>query len=124
MVKTAILRLWQSRRFFYWPLAFAFLLISYLVFSQPTYAQPVPHTDKIGHWGSFMVLAFLTYKALGLPRWLDFLLLCSYGALIEVVQSFIPYRSGALDDLVADIAGILTFYLAHYLYVKFTRGRD
>ena len=124
MVKTAILRLWQSRRFFYWPLAFAFLLISYLVFSQPNYSQPLPHTDKIGHWASFMLLAFLTYKALGLRRWVDFLLLCSYGILIEVVQSFIPYRSGSLDDVVADIAGILTFYLVHYLYLKVTRGRD
>lgn len=124
MVKTLISRLWQNRRFFFFSLTGAVVLISYLVFSQPNYIQPIAHTDKVGHWLSFLLLAFLTHKSLMWPKWLDFIFLASYGILIEVIQSFIPYRSGTLDDVAADIAGILTFYLILFVYKKIVYGSN
>ncbi len=94
------------------------MIISYLVFSRPSYNQSIPHVDKIGHFGSFFLLAALTHLAFK-PKWFYLLagLVC-YAGLIEVVQSYIPYRSASWGDLAADIFGIIGFYLLLLGYRK------
>jgi VanZ family protein len=89
----------------------AVLLVSYLVFSKPSYPQNIPNLDKVGHIGSFFMLAWLAYQAYR-PRWYWIVLeLAFYGMLIEVVQSFLPYRSADVKDFMADMAGVALFYL-------------
>lgn len=100
-------------------LAVAFIVISYLVFSRPTYSQNIPNLDKIGHFGSFFCLSYLTYLAFR-PRWYWLaLVLASYAVLIELVQSRLPYRSASLGDILADFTGIILFYFSLWAYRKY-----
>ncbi|MDF0533826.1 VanZ family protein [Shewanella sp. A32] len=89
----------------------AVLLINYLVFSKPSYPQNIPNIDKVGHVGSFFLLAWLAYLAYR-PRWYWIVLeLACYGFIIEAVQYFLPYRSCDVKDFMADMAGVALFYL-------------
>ena len=94
------------------------LIISYLVFSRPGYNQSIPHIDKIGHFGSFFLLAALTHLAFRPKCWYLFFGLIGYAGIIEVVQSYLPYRSASWADLLADILGVLGFYLLLLGYRK------
>nr|WP_239480546.1 VanZ family protein [Parashewanella hymeniacidonis] len=94
------------------------LIISYLVFSRPGYNQSFPHIDKIGHMGSFFLLSALTHLAFK-PKWWRLMSgLIAYAGLIEVVQSYLPYRSASWADFGADILGIVCFYLLLLGYRK------
>ncbi len=74
---------------------------------------PLPPTtgagDKTEHLLAFALLGLLA--RLGWPElsygkvWLPFLAL--YGAAIEGVQYFLPYRSADVFDFLADLAGLL-----------------
>ncbi|BDA59358.1 VanZ family protein [Shewanella xiamenensis] len=100
-------------------LAVAFVVISYLVFSRPTYSQSIPHIDKVGHLGSFFCLSYLTYLAFR-PKWYWLsLVLATYAMLIEIVQSRLPYRSASIGDVLADFAGIALFYFCLWAYRKY-----
>ena len=94
------------------------LIISYLVFSRPGYNQSIPHIDKIGHFGSFFILSALSHLAFR-PRWyVLFFGLIAYAGMIEIVQSYLPYRSASWADFAADILGIIGFYLLLLGYQK------
>ncbi len=87
------------------------LIISYLVFSRPGYNQSIAHIDKVGHFSGFFILSALSHLAFR-PRWyLLFFGLIAYAGIIEIVQSYLPYRSASWADLAADILGISGFYL-------------
>ncbi|WP_037444972.1 VanZ family protein [Shewanella mangrovi] len=93
----------------------AVIVVSYLVFSKPSYPQNIPGMDKVGHVGSFFGLTLLAYFAFR-PRWyLVFIATACYGALIEVVQSYLPYRSADYHDFIADMCGVVLFYLLLFL---------
>ncbi|WP_133407903.1 VanZ family protein [Parashewanella tropica] len=100
-------------------LAIVFIVISYLVFSRPSYSQSsFEHIDKVGHFGSFFALAWLAYGSFK-PKWYWLTsALAAYAVLIEVIQGFIPYRSASFADFVADLAGVAAFYLALVAYHK------
>ncbi|MGB0893627.1 MAG: VanZ family protein [Parashewanella sp.] len=99
------------------------IVVSYLVFSKPTYSQGIPHIDKIGHLGSFFALSLLAHLAFK-PKWIYLLLgLCLYAGLIEVVQSYLPYRSASWADFAADILGIVIFYIGLYIKRTFITDR-
>ena len=69
--------------------------------------------DKLEHLSAFLVLAFLTDFAFPASPWNRqkfFLLLC-YGLLLEIVQSFMPFREFSLWDLTADALGLLSYPL-------------
>jgi VanZ family protein len=101
--------------FFKLALAAAVIVISYLVFSKPTYSQSFAHMDKVGHFGSFFSLAMLTHLAFR-PRWFTMVgILACYAILIEVVQSHLPYRSASMGDVAADLAGVAAFFLISWL---------
>ncbi|EGT3628078.1 MAG: VanZ family protein [Gammaproteobacteria bacterium] len=103
-------------------LAVAFVVISYLVFSRPTYSQSIPNIDKVGHLGSFFCLSYLSYLAFR-PKWYWLsLTLASYAILIELVQSRLPYRSASVADVIADFAGIALFYFCNWAYGKYFRA--
>ncbi|MFT5788411.1 MAG: VanZ family protein [Shewanella sp.] len=104
-------------------LAITLMLVSYLVFSKPSYnINAIAHFDKIGHIGSFFVLSYLTYFAFK-PRWyLLALVLVFYAVFIEMVQSQLSYRSASFADIVADMIGILLFYITQWLYSKYFKA--
>ncbi len=92
------------------------IVISYLIFSRPSYSQSIPHVDKIGHFGSFFVLAWLTHQAFK-PKLSHLTVgLTLYAGLIEIVQSYLPYRSASWGDVLADLLGIAFFYLTLFCY--------
>ena len=88
--------------------------------------------DKLLHFGAFLVLALLTYRALrhqtrfpGLarsPLLYTIVLVAAYGALDEIHQSLVPGRRPDLADFFADTLGaVFAVFLAH-LWMKFRRG--
>ena len=67
-----------------------------------------PHADKLFHfgaWGALSALAFLVYAGrynrLAIPS-----ALLVISAAIEVIQTFIPGRTGSYEDLAANAFGI------------------
>lgn len=88
--------------------------------------------DKLIHFGVFLVLALLTYRALRhqtrfpelarSPLLYTIALVAAYGALDEFHQSFIPGRRPDLADFFADtLGGVFAVFLTH-LWMKFRRG--
>ncbi len=81
------------------------LVVAFLSF------YPVPETptsDKLNHFIAFFIYPILfrfSYKK-GYLDTIFFSLL--FGIFIEAVQYFLPYRSGEIPDLVADLFGILS----------------
>lgn len=102
-------------------LVICFILISYLVFSQPNYNPYwIPYFDKLAHFGSFFLLAYLAYFAFKPNYYTLVTILGLYAIAIEVVQSLLPYRSASFGDLIADFIGMLCFYLSHLAYCQYT----
>ena len=115
----------SKTNFFKLTLLLAFIVMSYLVFSQPTYSQnTIPYFDKIGHAGSFFILTCLTYLAFR-PHWLVIVsLMAAYGILIEVIQYFIPYRGAEVADVIADLTGVALFYCLNFIYRKTLKKQE
>ncbi|MGL4474643.1 MAG: VanZ family protein [Shewanella sp.] len=109
-----------KRIIFKFALLLAVLVISYLVFSRPNYSPSVPHLDKIGHLSGFFCLSLLTYLAFK-PKWpILLMIMAGYALLIEIVQSYLPYRSAEFGDWIADMSGVVLFYLSLWLYQLFS----
>jgi len=90
-----------------------FLILAMLVVSvlpMPRGIGAVPMGDKIGHALAFcgLVLFYAQLYPLRRDRWRCVLGAIAFGALIEVVQSFVPYRSAEFLDLVADAVGAVS----------------
>ena len=63
-------------------------------------------SDKLNHFLAFLVLAIALRGAFPTLRAIGAAGLCvAYGALIEIVQAFLTYRSAEWGDLAADTAG-------------------
>ena len=69
--------------------------------------MPSTGWDKSNHALAFATLAFLAHKVWPQRAWLVLPSLLAYGALIEVLQSFTPDRSGEWSDLWSDGLGLL-----------------
>ena len=50
------------------------------------------------------------YRCFSFSRLWQIVILVSYGIAVECVQYYIPYRSGGLDDVLADALGVVLFY--------------
>ena len=75
--------------------------------------------DKLMHATAFFGFAILLDMASSRDFWrFQFPLLLAYGALIEVLQSFFPWRTFSLLDLLADAAGLLLYWLMFRLWLK------
>ena len=82
-------------------------IILVLALLPTTSGLPDTGWDKINHVLAFSVLTILGCRAY--PNRIAAVLLGAilYGGLIEVLQSFTPYRSAEWSDLVADAVGVL-----------------
>lgn len=100
---------WASHR---WPLIWRFTqrLLSAVVIvlslvPAPEAAAPLFAFDKLIHASVYSLLTFVSYQAL--RRMLPALAYSfGLGALIEAIQSVLPYRSGEWLDLLANLLGV------------------
>lgn len=81
-----------------------------------TIAGGLAHLDKLAHFIIFAVLSGLLWKGFKLSLVPAVLLLSSYGAAIELAQHYFTRRNGDWFDLLADIAGIVSFYICRALW--------
>ena len=84
--------------------------------------------DKLIHMVVFFVFGFLMDMASSRhPFWLwKGLPLLAYGAGIEMLQYFTPFRSFSMLDLLADFSGILLYFMVRQLlfYIDDRRRSD
>ncbi|WP_333607784.1 VanZ family protein [Arsukibacterium sp.] len=109
----------MSQRFYRWLclLFFAIATFSFLAeISGHRIGLNISHLDKLAHFGIFAVLAWLTWKGFRPPFYWAVAILSLYGGLIELAQHYFTRRQGDVWDWLADIAGVLAFYLARKLW--------
>ena len=78
--------------------------------------------DKVGHFIMYFVLGALISKVYPRNRRVLFLGVI-YGALMEVFQYFIPYRSFELMDMLANASGIMIILALSHLQKPAQLGR-
>ncbi len=81
----------------------AIIILSFLP-SNPTVAG----SDKLTHYFAYLVWAVFYRYAFNAGYWNIFFSSILLGGFVEIVQYFLPYRSGEYGDLVADIFGSLS----------------
>ena len=80
---------------------------------------PIPHFDKILHFGAFALLSLLIAFSTPRRKFLWIVVLPGfYGLAIEVFQALTNYRKGEFSDLSADLIGCLLVYICYILYRK------
>jgi len=91
---------------------------------------PIPHFDKIVHFGMFFIMGIFLFAELSIQTNLKrititgiiTLLIALYGGLIEYLQqNYFIHRSGDYWDLTADILGGL-FAIIMYPWLKKQKG--
>lgn len=96
------------------------VVVSYLALTPTPLEGSESGLDKVAHLMAFSALAFVGYLGFPASRGMRIALLfglLAYGALIEVLQLFVPGRSSEWGDLLADVLGIaLGAGLAAFLY--------
>ena len=66
-----------------------------------------PFNDKLLHIIAFLYLAIISILSkFEIDKIYLFILLISYGLLIEIAQTFLPYRYFEINDLLADLIGV------------------
>jgi VanZ family protein len=85
----------------------------------PSSGMGVKHLDKVQHALAFFSLAALLDMA-SLRRFWQWKvpLLLGYGAMIEVLQAFLPWRSFSVADWFADALGIGIYWLVWWWLLK------
>lgn len=80
------------------------------------------YADKINHFMAFFTLSLLLNRSSSKydARIRNVTALLLFGIFIEIVQSFLPYREASINDVLADLGGILCFQaaLSSYRYLK------
>jgi VanZ family protein len=74
----------------------------------------VPGSDKLWHWGGYLLLALPIPFLVGARArvWAAGAALVAYGVALEFAQEFVPGRSFELADMVANSAGVLSGTIA------------
>lgn len=90
---------------------YAALVFVVSVIPVATPGPPGAHLDKVAHLCEYLLLAWLLVHAVrssegaARPLWWAWIWATGYGALIELVQAFIPWRSAELGDAIANALG-------------------
>jgi len=81
--------------------------------------------DKINHVAAFFVLAFFMDFSFPHRRFWTAkgMSLLGYGLLVEIIQSFLPYRFFSMLDLAADAVGIALYCACSPVIVRCSRLR-
>jgi len=100
-------------------LAVAVTAISWLATTQRTLPELAGFSDKFNHVIAFVALGLLVDRSFpragfGLAKVASLL---AYGAGIEAVQYFLPWREASLPDILADAAGIALYAATRPLFL-------
>lgn len=109
------------------PIAYCGLI--FWLSDQPTLPS-TPGGDKVAHFGAYLVMGFLFVRAVGgATRWPTRVMYfvaavgaALYGLSDEFHQSFVPGRTAAIDDAIADAIGAFTG--AAWIFVRARSRRD
>jgi VanZ family protein len=104
------LRRWLDRlpwRTLFWLALGAITLLALIPWGEEI-PRPFRWSDKLNHFAAFVVLANLMLEAYRPGAWRTVTLLTLYGALIEGIQSFMPWRSAEWGDLGVDLLAAST----------------
>ncbi len=83
---------------------------------RPTeFLSQVTHLDKVVHFGLFFCLAWSMDWSFRPKLWVSLLILCAYGLLIEIIQSYIPGLVPDLYDWLADASGAMSYFLFSFV---------
>ena len=96
---------------------FALAVLAILALVPDLFPLPTPYADKMLHvliCTLILIWAFFTFKSRKSIA-IVCALLATGGIGLECVQSFIPGREVSLDDMAANLAGILSGLLIGYL---------
>ncbi|KID57984.1 hypothetical protein JF50_04385 [Pseudoalteromonas luteoviolacea] len=109
----------------YRTLLLLFLIVITYLFAKEvkSHGIRIEHLDKVVHFGVFFALAFFSHHAFRFKIWFHMVLLISYGAAVEWMQSTIPYRQASLGDFIADVAGAISYFIAIWFYQRFKQRR-
>ena len=108
----------SGRKGFYKILFFIFTLIIVFIFA----VVPNDHidlgyqnSDKIKHISAFFTLSFLLNRASSdiAQRFRNMTALLLFGIFIEFVQYYLPARTTSIEDVFADVTGILLFQVLY-----------
>ena len=103
-----------SASYYRWLFFIALVVSGYLFFQQGEHSGiNFPHLDKIAHFIVFAGLTLLVDLAFRLPLLICFVLLTGYGISVELVQGYLPQRDASIADIIADMAGIVSYLLLH-----------
>ena len=110
----------KSKRWWWISLAYAAAILFVSVIPVPEGPKGIP-VDKWVHVCEYLLLAWLLWQASYLSGFsflktaaVSILLPAVYGALIECIQYFIPYRSADVMDALANSIGALIGYAAAF----------
>ncbi|WP_457621640.1 VanZ family protein [Persephonella sp.] len=102
---------------------FTYLAVIFIVSVYPV--KELPGDDKLMHFLTYFLLAVVIKFSLKTGYWCSFFYGSFYGLFIEIVQYFLPYRSGEYGDFVADIFGVMsglfTYFLFEFMYLELRR---
>lgn len=100
------------KKLYFAKIAFFICLISieYLATTSRHFEVVELSYDKLNHIFAFAVL-FVLLSAFKLSFTCKVVILFLFGLQIEIVQSFLPFRSFSFYDILADIIGIFTGFL-------------
>ncbi len=108
-------RVWVFRLGFY----VALIAGCVLAFGPAQQGIQAQWNDKVQHGVGFFVMALLAYQAHPQVRSAVIIAgLSLFGLAIECVQAYLPHRQFSLLDWVADIVGILLYWLLANLMVR------
>jgi len=101
-------------------LCFALATIAFLAeLNGQRIAGGIAHLDKAVHFAIFALLSALLWKGFRLSLVSALIILGSYGGGIELAQHNFTRRHGDWLDFLADVDGVVCFYLARALWHKF-----
>ena len=103
----SLIRLWKS-------VGVLFILAAFILSLGPDVVTPsgIPHIDKVIHASSYAGLTF--WFLLVYPRRLYWRIAVGFvvmGAMIEVLQYFVPYHKAEVNDAIANTIGVTTGWL-------------
>ncbi len=103
-------------------IVFAIAILYLAVTPLPEPPVDVPMSDKIAHFGAFLLLGVLSALPIrrgGKTFFWAFVLPVAYGILIELIQSRVPNRNAEFMDFVADALGAFASYIAIVIFLKY-----
>lgn len=92
----------------WWAATAAYALLLLVMSVIPIRAEAPRHADKLVHFCEYLLLAWLllrSFRAERPSRLRAWLWATAYGALIELIQAFLPWRSAELADALANAIG-------------------